>query len=175
MNDKKTINVFFDTEFTSIKSNEASHLISIGVVALDGREIYFELLDTWTTKQCSAFVLGTVLELLDNDVYHKECDVANGLAVWITGLGDSVVMRSDAPGLDWHFVFDMFTKYDCWPANLRRTCGAIGWENPSQAHRYNSGLAMFWKENEARRHHALVDARSLRFAWQYATKKWGSR
>lgn len=176
MSDKKTINVFFDTEFTSINPNETAHLISIGAVAMDGREVYWELLDTWATHQCSQFVIGTVLVLLDNNVYHKERDVAEGLAAWISELGDdNVVMRSDCPSHDWKFVEAMFNKYDCWPTNLRRSCGVIGWENPNQVHRYNAGLALFWKENAERQHHALVDARSLRFAWAYATRKWGSR
>ncbi len=171
MNKSKTTNVFFDTEFTSINLNETAQLISIGAVTLDGLEVYFELLDTWTTKQCSAFVLGSVLELLDNDIYYKEADVAKTLSKWITGLGESVVMRSDAPNLDWKFVEDMFTKYDCWPVNLRRTCGVIGFEDSSQLHKWNVGLFEFWKSNEARRHHALVDARSLAFAWKFAVNK----
>jgi len=30
---------------------------------------------------------------------------------------------------------------------------------------------VFWKDNAERMHHALVDARSMRFAWKYAIKR----
>jgi hypothetical protein len=42
-----------------------------------------------------------------------------------------------APGYDWPFVAEMFQFYGCWPANLRRKCGTIDWENMRLQHRYN--------------------------------------
>ena len=168
----KNFNIFFDTEFTDFRPN-FHHLISIGMVAQDGREIYFELLDTWATHQCSQFVIGEVLPLLDNDVFHKEQDVAERLQAWIEGFGDEVevVLRSDSQQVDWDFVAEMFQFYGCWPKNMRRKCGTIYFDNHHLVHRYQSGLAEFWKSNKTREHHALVDARSLAFAWKYAIRR----
>lgn len=169
----KTINAFFDTEFTRFRDMEHEpKLISIGLVADDGREFYAELRDTWDISDCSDFVKGVVLELLDNKEYIKEADLAVQLKAWIEGLGDSeVVLRCDSPAYDWQLVVDLFNFYGMWPANLRRKCGTVFFDNDRQRHRYQSGLSMYWQEHQEHMHHALVDARSMRFAWKYAIKR----
>jgi len=49
-----TRSVFFDTEFTKFRTvDDEPKLISIGLVAEDGREFYAELLDTWDISDCS--------------------------------------------------------------------------------------------------------------------------
>lgn len=168
----KALNVFFDTEFTKFRSVEDEpKLISIGLVAEDGREFYAELLDTWDISDCSPFVISVVLELLDNQEYIKEADLAAKLKSWIAGLGaEEVVLRCDAPSYDWTFVAELFNFYG-WPSNLRRKCGTVYFDNDRQAHRYQAALAMFWRDNIGQQHHALVDARSMRFAWKYAIRR----
>ena len=168
----KALNVFFDTEFTKFRSvDDEPKLISIGLVAEDGREFYAELLDTWDISDCSQFVISVVLELLDNKEFIKEAELAVKLKDWIEGLGpEEVVLRCDAPSYDWTFVAELFQFYG-WPANLRRKCGTVSFDNDRQIHRYQAALSMFWKDNQARMHHALVDARSMKFAWKYAIKR----
>lgn len=169
----KTLNVFFDTEFTRFRDMEHEpKLISIGLVADDGREFYRELLDTWDISDCSQFVISVVLELLDNKEYTKEADLAVQLKEWIEGLGaDEVVLRCDAPAYDWTFIVELFQFYGTWPANLRRKCGTVYFDNDRQRHRYNAGMSMYFKDQDARQHHALVDARAMRFAWKYAIRR----
>jgi len=169
---KKSLSVFFDTEFTKFRTvDDEPKLISIGLVSEDGREFYAELQDTWDISDCSQFVISVVLELLDNKEYIKEADLAVKLKAWIEGLGaEEVVLRCDAPAYDWQFVAELFRFYG-WPANLRRKCGTVYFDNDRQTHRYRSGLSVFWKDNAERMHHALVDARSMRFAWKYAIKR----
>ena len=169
---KKPLSVFFDTEFTKFRSvDDEPKLISIGLVSEDGREFYAELLDTWDISDCSQFVISVVLELLDNNTFLKEAEVAARLKDWIEGLGaEEVVLRCDAPAYDWPFVADLFNFYG-WPENLRRKSGTVYFDNDRQIHRYQSALSMFWKDNAARMHHALVDARSMRFAWKYAIRR----
>jgi len=168
----KALSVFFDTEFTKFRTvDDEPKLISIGLVAEDGREFYAELLDTWDISDCSQFVISVVLELLDNEEYVKEADLAVKLKDWIESLGaGEVVLRCDSPAYDWPFVAELFQFYG-WPANLRRKCGTVYFDNDRQSHRYRSGLSVFWKDNAERMHHALVDARSMRFAWKYAIKR----
>jgi len=169
---KKSLSVFFDTEFTKFRTvDDEPKLISIGLVSEDGREFYAELQDTWDISDCSQFVISVVLELLDNKEYIKEADLAVKLKAWIEGLGaEEVVLRCDAPAYDWQFVAELFRFYG-WPANLRRKCGTVYFDNDRQTHQYRSGLSVFWKDNAERMHHALVDARSMRFAWKYAIKR----
>ena len=41
------MDIFFDTEFTTLNPNGYPFLINLGCVAQDGREFYAELSDTW--------------------------------------------------------------------------------------------------------------------------------
>lgn len=169
--------VFFDTEFTSIDDHDDQCLISIGLVAEDGREFYAELQDTYHHGMCSDFVIKVVLPLLDGgDCKMMEAQVAVRMKEFVESLGDEeVVFISDAPRYDWRYVEYIFQFYGMWPKNLRRRCSAPSFDLPRQSHRFNDGLASYWKTHAARQHHALVDARSLAFAWKYAMKKWGHR
>ena len=166
--------VFYDTEFNSLQKDKDGHryLISIGCVAQDGSSFYAELSDTWDENLCSLFVIETVLPLLEGgNCRMGVAEMASRLKAWVESLTDKqIVMRSDAPELDWPFIQEIF---DCegWPKNLRQKCGTIYFEEYRQQHRYNAGLENYWKTNIARQHHALVDARSLLFAWKFATQR----
>ena len=168
------MDVFFDTEFTTLNSKTGyPFLISIGCVAHDGRAFYAELSDTWHESLCSDFVIQTVLPLLQSgECRMKEAELAVRLKDWIEGLTDSseVILRSDAPLFDWPWVEQLFQFYGCWPKNLRRKCGVISLDY-WKVRRYEQGIADYWRTNAARQHHALVDARSLQFAWKFATER----
>ena len=173
----KSINVFFDTEFTNIHPLVTPMLISIALVGEDGREFYAELTDTYQAYDCSDFVKLNVLPLLtwsqgDQEFTMLEAKCASKIQEFIEFYGDAeVILRSDAPGYDWPLIAEMFQFYGCWPRNLRRKCGTIGFDDPKLWHRYNSGIEEFWKGKADRQHHALEDARSIRFAWKYAIKR----
>jgi hypothetical protein len=165
---------YFDTEFTNLDSiNGYQMLISLGCVSEGGREFYHELSDTYHPGLCSTFVIDTVLPLLEGgSVKIMEAQLAVRFKEWIESLGDEeVVLRSDAPGTDWPFVAELCQFYVMWPKNLRRKCGSIGFDSDRKAFRYNAGLENYWALHSERRHHALVDARSLLYAYRYAMKK----
>lgn len=167
------MNVFFDTEFTTIdKKNGVQTLISIGCVAQDGREFYAELTDTWHQFNCSQFVVENVLPLLQGSEYQMtEAALAVHLKDWIESMSEKeVTLRSDAPLYDWVWVEQLFNDYG-WPKNLRQKSGTIYFNHDSQIRRYQDALGKFWKANAAQQHHALVDARSLQFAWKFAIKR----
>jgi hypothetical protein len=162
--------IFIDTEFTSLNANRMRGLISIGCVSQDGREFYAELSDTWDESMCSIFVINTVLPLLEGGAYVMGIEtLAVRLKAWIEALTDKqVVMVSDAPALDFQFVKEIF-DYHGWPKNLRQTPAGIAFEDIRQKFRFDMGLASYFKENGAHQHHALVDARGLKFAFNFAT------
>ena len=166
--------VFFDTEFANTEpdKNGHCHLISIGCITKDGREFYAELTDTWDDHLCSMFVLDTVLPLLEGGEYRMGVsDLAVRLKAWIEGLTDKeVVFHSDAPDYDWPFVEEIF-DHNGWPTNLCKKCGVVGFNHDSQIRRYQSAMGQYWQEHGTRQHHALVDARSMLFAWKYAIKR----
>jgi hypothetical protein len=167
------MNVFFDTEFSGIRNrNDPRYLISIGCVAQDGREFYAELTDTWDEHLCSLWVIENVLPLLEGGDYRLSVEeTAVRLKAWIEGLSDSeVVLRTDAPAFDWPFIVEMF-NFHGWPKNLRKKYGTVYFESDRQKHRYQSGVNDYFKTYGARQHHALVDARSIQYAWKYAVKR----
>ncbi len=166
-----TISVFFDTEFTTLKAGEQPYLISIGCVAEDGREFYAELSDTWHAGLCSEFVVENVLPLLQGGEYRMtEAELAVRLKRWIEELTDEeVIFRTDAPRYDWPWIEALGKDYG-WPTNLRHRYGTVYFEDGRQHHHYLAAMEFYWKEHITRQHHALVDARSMRFAWKYAVK-----
>lgn len=163
---------FIDTEFTSIDANRMRGLISVGLVAQDGQEFYAELSDTWDDSMCSLFVLDTVIPLLQGGEHTMGVEaLAVRLKDWIEGLTDKeVILRSDCPDLDWPFLAEIFNAHG-WPKNLRKKCGTIYFSHDYQINRYQAALGDYWKANAARQHHALVDAKSLLFAWKAAIKR----
>lgn len=165
--------VFFDTEFTTLEKDSIRTLISIGCVAQDGREFYAELSDTWHQANCSDFVVQNVLHLLNGgECRMKEAELAVRLKNWIEGLTEKeVILRSDQPRIDWPWVEQLFTFYGCWPKNLRQKCGTIYFSHDYQINRYQAALGDYWKANATCQHHALVDAKSLLFAWKLAIKR----
>lgn len=170
---KKVINVFFDTEFTTLE--DKAKLVSIGCVAAGGHRFYAELTDTYQHSDCSDFVINVVLPLLTGaDAAMFEIQAAHRLSAWVESLSNAdqeVVFRSDAPPYDWPFVEYLFTFYDCWPANLRRKCSNMSFDNANFAHRYNAAQAAYWKTNAHLQHNALTDAQGLLFSWKYVIKR----
>ena len=164
------MDVFFDTEFTQIANpltNLTAKLISVGCVSQDGREFYAELNDTYQQSDCSDFVLANVLPLLDGGECRKmEAQLAVRLKDWIEEFGGAeAILRSDCPLIDFAFIADIFNRYECWPKNLRRSAGSVRLRLPRHQSQYTEHLVLFWDEYEARRHHALIDAKSMCFAW----------
>ena len=165
--------VFFDCEFTGMVGiRHDPKLISIGLVAEDGREIYAELSDTWTEEICSNFVLDTVLpELTGGDALMTEAECAGRLKDWIEAFGMPVELCSDSPTFDWPFVEDLFGRYG-WPSNLSKKCI---WIEIDDYHCYEA-TEQFWQDNlhlGAVRHHALWDARALRHVYFLAQNNGG--
>lgn len=166
--------IFFDTEFTTADKDVGfPALVSVGCAAQNGSTFYAELSDTWHSGICSPFAIETVLLLLEGGEYAMtEAQLALNLKVWIEGLTErEVTLRTDAPRYDWPWIEQLFTFYGGWPKNLRRTCGTVYFNHDYQEKRYVKNLDAYWNEHAARRHHALIDAKSLLYAWQLAMKK----
>jgi hypothetical protein len=168
---KTKFSIYFDTEFTSLTSTEYCALISIGLISENGVEFYRELNDTWNRGLCSDFVLDTVLPLLEGTkVECKEEELSRELRDFIEsfGLDKEITLRSDS-GIDWDWVWDLFQFFGTWPRNLRKQWGGVYLDDDAQIPLYEKGMKIYWRANEKRRHHALIDARSLLFAVTYAT------
>lgn len=162
------INICFDTEFTDFVIDPA--LISIGLVADDGREFYAELNDTYEEVMCSWFVLEAVLPILWRKEHEMSSqDLAHKLKAWIDSFGERVILWADSPSYDWPWIQDIFERSECgWPDNLVRQCkNTQVFETDTERLKYNKACEDYWRSNKvngAMQHHALWDARCIRQA-----------
>lgn len=169
------MNIYVDTEFSGTeKKNGHRYLISIGCVSAEGKEFYAELTDTWDEGLCSFFTIENVLPLLQGgDCQMGVIELAERLKTWVESFNDRVTFYSDAPQFDWSFIPEIF--FHGWPSNLDRECkSACAFESDSERFRYNAAIVDFWRTNKASgavQHHALWDARSIRFAHRYALRR----
>lgn len=93
--------IFLDTEFTKL---DHSDLISLALVAEDGREFYAERND-FDPKQCSEFVRQTVLPLLGR-VPGAACsrmDLTHRLRDWVGKFSEPPTFVFDSEK-DWHLL-----------------------------------------------------------------------
>jgi hypothetical protein len=173
------MNIYFDTEFSGTeKKNGYRYLISIGCVSADGQEFYAELTDTWDENLCSMFTIENVLPLLQGgDCQMGVVELASRLKTWIESFNERVTFFRDAPHFDWAFFPEIF--FHGWPSNLERNCQSVlEFNNDSEQSRYNAVIADFWNTNidaGAHQHHALWDARSIRYAYEDAMRHQGMK
>lgn len=130
--------LFFDTEFTGLRKNTT--LVSIGIVAEDGKKFYAEFTD-FDDKQCDQWIEDNVLKHLilnGNDnlaarlgedenatvVLGCKTDIRNELADWLSQY-ESVQFVSDVCHYDFVLLIDLFgTAWDL-PQNVSASCHDI--------------------------------------------------
>jgi hypothetical protein len=163
--EKDAMLVFIDTEFTDFKRTD---LISIALVADDGREFYAERID-YIQEYCNEFVRQEVLPLLGR-VPGARCmraELTYRLREWFDALPEPAVLVFDY-FTDWHLLVDALLgdNLDTPPANVG-TKLLLGGEivgDPVFQRASNWTFSRKWP-----RHHALADARALMAgykAWQ---------
>lgn len=143
------VHVYVDTEFTDFIDCE---LISIGLVADDGREFYGERSD-FEKSSCSEFVRAAVLPQLGQypdrvftrDSLHAE------LSLWL----DQYINTRERLlcfdyGGDWELLCDLM---DGPPAGWQACRIGLDQQRMEDYFRRHAG-----------RHHALIDARAMKYA-----------
>lgn len=153
--------IFFDTEFT--KLHWSAKIISIGLVAEDGRDFYAELNDTYDHADCSDFVLASVLPLLDGPRSSMSSfELTHKLGAWFEDFERPLALFCDAPAWDWPFLRGIFQTPGTWPPNVsRKERGLTETQNPS---RLIDSIKNHPPQGR-RLHHALDDAKAIRAAW----------
>jgi hypothetical protein len=144
--------VFVDTEFTDFIDCD---LISIGLVADDGREFYGERSD-FEQETCSQFVRAAVLPQLGADpsrIFTREA-LRVALLMWLVQFANEPerVLCFDYGG-DWELLHDLL---DGAPA---------GWQAHHVGQMLDPGRMEEYYREHVGRHHALVDARASRYAF----------
>ncbi|WP_350648573.1 hypothetical protein [Pseudomonas sp. HY13-MNA-CIBAN-0226] len=139
--------LFLDCEFTQLSA--AAKLISLALVAEDGREFYVELLDTWREEDCSKFVVGIVLPQLWGGNYSLPMVEARmSLLEFLTSFSNEVEIVTDAPEYDWELFCELAYEDGRWPRNVRN---------------YPTDATMLapTSDGEELPHHALLDAKII--------------
>ncbi len=147
--DPQRVYIFIDSEFTNLTE---PRLISLGAVATDATAFYCELSD-WPRDACSEFVRMQVLPLLDGDAVPHPV-AAESLARWLAERSERapVTVVSDS-GFDRWAISDLLGREDL-PSRVE-------WLRVPVAPEELDAVA---SELRLRRHHALDDARALRYA-----------
>jgi hypothetical protein len=139
--------LFLDCEFTQLSS--AAKLISLALVAENGREFYVELLDGWREEDCSDFVKEIVIPQLWGGSYSlPTAEARMALLRFLTSFEKEVEIATDAPHYDWELFCDLVYKDGSWPRIVRNY--------PTDA-----TTLLQISEGEELPHHALLDARII--------------
>lgn len=110
--------VFLDCEFTRLSA--AAKLISLALVAEDGREFYVELLDTWEEEDCSDFVKEIVLPQLWGGSYVRPTiEARSALLDFLASFDEILEIVTDAPQYDWELFCELAYDDGKWPRNVR--------------------------------------------------------
>lgn len=147
--------IFLDTEFTNLVKPT---LISIGLVAENGQELYLENME-FRLEDCSEFVRKVVLPQLgkapDSRVNRQE--LKKRLLGWFNQFNDcgGVIVASDYNG-DWTLLCDALD--DEIPAWIGH--GNI-WD-----HLNDLLVEQFFMETGLSDHHALHDAKANKYAYR---------
>ncbi|EPZ47669.1 3'-5' exoribonuclease domain-containing protein [Alicyclobacillus acidoterrestris] len=165
--------VFFDTEFTGLRKNTT--LISIGLVAEDGRSFYAELtdydesqVDDWLRKNVIANLTLTNQSLQLDDqgehwnIHGSKSALNYWLQEWLSQF-DAVEMWSDCLSYDWVLFNDIFGHAFNIPSNVYYipfdicTLFKVAGVDPDISREEFAGV-----DDYGRKHNALYDARVIK-------------
>ena len=139
--------LFLDCEFTQLSS--AAKLISLALVAENGREFYVELLDGWREDNCSDFVKEIVLPQLWGGEYAMPMIEARKVLLQFLATYDKELeVVTDAPIYDWELFCELAYNNGRWPRNARNYPTDATTLSPT-----SDGAVL--------PHHALLDARII--------------
>jgi hypothetical protein len=149
------VKYWIDTEF--IERPYTIDLISVGVVAEDGREFYAESSEVDWTK-AGEWTLRTVRPQLEGSGTTRE-DIGYAVGRFI-GADEHAVFWGYFPAYDWVVFSWLFGRMDELPFRFPHLCldikqWAIELGDPELPHQLGA------------RHHALADARWTRDAWAF--------
>ena len=154
--------IFFDTEFTGL--HWEAKLISIGLIAEDGRAFYAELSDTYEIADCGDFARSVVLPLLEGDAVRMTLPTLSlRLGNWLEGFEEPVTLATDSMGWDWPWIKMIFTDHMTWPTNLNNSPTELLFDADA-GEQFNNARELAFSDG-LRRHHALDDAKANRLGW----------
>lgn len=139
--------LFLDCEFTQL--SQQAKLISLALVAEDGREFYVEVIDAWREEDCSEFVREIVLTQLWGGEYAMPIiEARSALLRFLATYDEELEVVTDAPEYDWELFCELAYDNGKWPRNVRN-------------YPTNATTMAAMNDGEELPHHALLDARII--------------
>ncbi|MBD8568355.1 MULTISPECIES: 3'-5' exoribonuclease [Pseudomonas] len=139
--------LFLDCEFTRLSAQ--AKLISLALVAEDGREFYVEVIDAWREDDCSDFVKEIVLPQLWGGQYAMPLiEARSALLRFLATYDEEIKLVTDTPIYDWELFCELAYDNGRWPKNVRNYPTDATTLSPT-----SDGAAL--------PHHALLDARII--------------
>ncbi|MEE4305660.1 3'-5' exoribonuclease [Pseudomonas alliivorans] len=139
--------LFLDCEFTRLSAQ--AKLISLALVAEDGREFYVEVIDAWREDDCSDFVKEIVLPQLWGGQYAMPLiEARSALLRFLATYDEEIKLVTDAPIYDWELFCELAYDNGRWPKNVRNYPTDATTLSPT-----SDGAVL--------PHHALLDARII--------------
>ncbi len=177
------MNIFFDTEFTGL--HKGTTLISIGLIAENGRKFYAEFND-YDKKQCNDWIKTNVIANLMNlqplgkpnasAVWPPDCycgtkrRIASELRRWFSEFGEPVQLISDVCAYDWILFCDIFggafeipENVSPAPVDINQMIAAYLKCTPAEA--FDVNREDFAESPDGKKHNALWDAMTIKAIW----------
>ena len=152
--------VFFDTEFTGLTSDP--RLLSIGMVADDGQELYIELTDGWTEAMCSPWTRQHVLPMLGEGEQLARREAGRRIGDWLASFSVLPTLLGDT---DWDTtLLTQLLEESKLPKGSYKV-ELLAFSSKEQAKSFEGAKQQYFKLKQAVPHHALTDAHAFRAAW----------
>ena len=147
--------VFIDTEFTDLLD---PRLISIGLVAETGEELYMEI--PFSFKHCSDFVREAVLPQLgkEPEAFCPLPQLRDRIITYLARVraGEEEIVVAYDYSTDWWLLYEAVDQnVPRWVRNV------LVWSDLDEML-----IEDYWKKTGECRHHALHDARANRYAYR---------
>jgi len=137
--------LFLDCEFTEL--SEHAKLISLALVAQDGREFYVEVVDAWREEDCSEFVKEIVLpQLWGGEHALPIIEARAALLTFLASFKCGLEIVTGAPDYDWELFCELTHEQGSWPKNVLN-------------HPIDATALSPTNYRQELPHHALLDAR----------------
>ncbi len=150
--------LFLDTEFTGLNQPASSRkLISLALVAEDGKAEWYGEFDGWSPADCSEWVHQNVLPHLSGHTLPWG-QARSSLREWFAGRPRSVKLACDSE-IDWTILRQLL---DPLPENL--AAQRYDLEPLFNSAAYSCAVATYFQAGHPE-HHALHDARAFRRGW----------
>lgn len=152
--------IFFDTEFTSLGSDP--RLLSIGMVADDGQELYLEITDGWSDAKCSPWVREHVLPVLGKGEQLTRREAGRRIGDWLETFTVQPTMLGDT---DWdtNLLTQLLEESGLTRADFR--VELLVFQSKEQAKAFEVAKQQYFQLQKATPHHALTDAHAFQSAW----------